>query len=92
MVQLYFRRRVAPVAQPVRELKGFARVSLKAKETKKVLFHLSQADIAFYRGDQKMTGADGDFDIWIGDSSDATNHFALSSRSGRLVATSAPSH
>jgi beta-glucosidase len=89
VVQLYFRRRVAPVAQPVRELKGFARIPLKAGKTKKVLFQLTQADIAFYRGDQLMTGIDGDFDIWIGDSSAATNHFVLSSRSGKFVANAA---
>ena len=89
VVQLYFRRRVAPVAQPVRELKGFERVHLKAGETKKINFRLTQDDIAFYQGDQRMTGTDGDFDIWIGDASDATNHFELSSRSGRLVARTA---
>jgi beta-glucosidase len=88
-LQLYFRRPVAPVAQPARELKGFARVARKAGETKKVLFQLTQAEIAFYRGDQLMTGIDGGFDIWIGDSSAATNHFVLSSRSGKFVAKAA---
>jgi beta-glucosidase len=84
-VQLYFRRRVAPVSQPVRELKGLERIVLKAGETKKVTFKLSQADIVFYRGDQKIIGLDGDFDIWIGDSSEATNHLELRSRSGTFA-------
>ncbi len=85
VVQLYFRRRVAPVSQPVRELKGFKRITLRAGERKKVTFKLSQDDIAFYSGDKRIVGLDGDFDIWIGDSSEATNHVELSSRSGRLA-------
>lgn len=84
VAQLYFRRRVAAVAQPLCELKGFQRVHLKAGESRQITFSLSQNDIAFYRGNQKITSADGDFDLWIGDASDATDHAVLSSRSGKI--------
>ena len=72
VAQLYFRRRVAPVEQPIRELKGFERVTLNPGETRHLTFPLTQQDLAFYEGSTLVTGHDGDFDFWVGGSSQAT--------------------
>ncbi|MBI3549712.1 MAG: beta-glucosidase BglX [Elusimicrobia bacterium] len=47
VVQLYIRRPSASVTRPVRELKGFKRVSLKPGETREVAFDLGPADLGF---------------------------------------------
>ncbi len=72
VAQLYFRRRIAPIEQPVQELKGFERVTLSPGETRHLAFPLTQADISFFEGRDPMTGQDGDFDFWIGGSSQVT--------------------
>jgi beta-glucosidase len=47
VVQLYVRIPVASVAQPVAKLRGFERITLKPKETRRVTFHIADADITY---------------------------------------------
>ena len=82
VAQLYFRRRVAPIEQPLKELKGFERVTLNPGETRHLTFSLTQQDIAFYEGSQLVTGHDGDFDLWVGGSSQATESTQATSAGG----------
>jgi beta-glucosidase len=65
VVQLYIQDMVASVCQPVRELKGFERVTLKAGETRQVSFTLGAADLAFYNDRMKLVNEPGTFRVWI---------------------------
>ena len=71
VVQLYTRDLVASITRPVKELKGFRRVSLQGRETKTVSFELSTDELAFYGRDGKLTVEPGLFHVWIGGSSEA---------------------
>jgi beta-glucosidase len=72
-VQLYIRDTVASVEQPVRELKGFERVTLGPGEQKHVSFTLGFDDLAFYNVALKRVVEPGTFKVWVGGSSAATN-------------------
>ena len=69
-VQVYVRDQAASVSRPVKELKGFAKVSLQPGETKTVTITLDFRAFAFYHVKHKTWVAEsGDFDIFIGASS-----------------------
>lgn len=72
VAQLYMRDLVASTTRPVRELKGFRKVYLKAGESADLEFTLTPADMAFCREDMQFAQEAGDFKVWIGNSSDAT--------------------
>ena len=72
VAQLYMQDLVASTTRPVRELKGFERIDLKAGESKTVEFVLKADDMAFCREDMKFAQEPGEFAVWVGDSSDAT--------------------
>lgn len=69
VAQLYTRDLVGSVVRPVRELKRFERVALKAGETKRVRFELPVAELAFWNRDMQYAVEPGDFFLWVaGDS------------------------
>ncbi|HEY7389708.1 MAG TPA: beta-glucosidase BglX [Bryobacteraceae bacterium] len=63
--QLYIHDVVASVAQPVRVLKGFQKITLKPGETQTVSFRLGTADLAFYNQQMKLVTEPGQFEVWI---------------------------
>jgi beta-glucosidase len=77
VVQLYIRNTAASVEQPVRELKGFARVALAAGETKHVEFPLGFNELSFYNAESKETVEPTTYDIWVGGSSLATSEASV---------------
>jgi beta-glucosidase len=66
VAQLYVRDLVGSVTRPVKELKGFARVTLAPGETQRVTFTLRPEDLMFAGLDDKPIFEPGDFHIWIG--------------------------
>ncbi len=66
VVQLYIRDRVASVVRPVKELKGFEKIHLKAGETKTVQFRIGKEQLAFYNNQLEWVTEPGEFDIMIG--------------------------
>ena len=68
-VQLYIRDLVGSITRPVKELKGFQKIELKAGETKTVTFSISTNDLKFYNYDLKYDWEAGDFQIMIGGNS-----------------------
>jgi beta-glucosidase len=56
---------VASVSRPLKELKGFRRITLKPGETKRVTFTLTPRDLAFWTA-KGWTTEPGDFQIWLG--------------------------
>lgn len=69
VVQLYVRDLVGSITRPVRELKGFEKIFLRAGETKTVSFEITDDMLGFYDGDLNWTVESGDFDIMIGTNS-----------------------
>jgi len=65
-VQLYIRDLVGSITRPVKELKAFQQVVLKAGETKTLTFELTPKDLAFYKRDLHFGAEAGDFKIFIG--------------------------
>ncbi|HOV71941.1 MAG TPA: fibronectin type III-like domain-contianing protein, partial [Dysgonamonadaceae bacterium] len=65
VVQLYVRDLVGSVTRPVKELKGFQKVALKAGENKQIAFELSSDDLAFYGIDMKKKTEPGEFKVWV---------------------------
>ncbi|WP_303010507.1 beta-glucosidase BglX [uncultured Bacteroides sp.] len=71
VVQLYVRDLVGSIIRPVKELKGFQRVRLKAGESKVVRFTLSSGDLAFYGIDMVRKPEPGYYTVWVGGNSKA---------------------
>ncbi len=63
--QLYIHQLAASVAQPVRRLRGFQRISLKPGERRTVTFTLSAADLAFHNSQMQLVTEPGRFQVWI---------------------------
>jgi beta-glucosidase len=77
VVQLYVRNTAASVEQPVRELKGFARVTLAPGETKHVEFPLGFGELSFYSVEMQRTVEPTTYKIWVGGSSLAAKETSL---------------
>lgn len=69
IVQLYVRDEYSSATRPLKELKDFARISLKAGETKKVTFNLTPDKLAYYDANMKYGVEKGTFKIMVGSSS-----------------------
>lgn len=70
VVQLYLRDVAASVTRPVRELKGFERVYLRAGEKRRVEFMLTPEHLGFYNREMKMVIEPGMFKVFVGNSSE----------------------
>lgn len=71
VIQLYVKDVVGSVTRPVRELKGFNKTLIKKGETKTIEFELSPDDLRFYNIDMKFVAEPGDFEVFVGGSSNA---------------------
>lgn len=69
VVQMYIRDRVSSVTRPVKELKGFKKVSLNPGETQTVALAITPESLAFYDLNMKYVVEPGEFEILIGNSS-----------------------
>lgn len=69
VVQLYVQDKVGSVTRPVKELKRFQRVTLKAGESTQVSLNLPVSELAFWGYDMNYTVEPGDFTLWVGTSS-----------------------
>ena len=77
-VQMYIRDLVGSVTRPVRQLKGFERVTLAPGESKTVSFTIDASTLSFYRQDMTWGPEDGDFKVFIGGASDDTREASFS--------------
>ena len=69
VVQMYIRDVVSSVTRPVKELKGFQKVTLRPGETKTVTFDITPGLLAFYDVNMKYVVEPGEFFIMVGNSS-----------------------
>ena len=73
VAQVYVRDLVGSIARPVKELKAFERVSLKAGESRTLSVKIPVKELAFYGLDGKRKVEPGDFQLWVaGDSASGT--------------------
>ena len=79
VVQLYIRDLVGSITRPVKELKGFDKIFLKAGESKTVSFKITPELLRFYDYELNYVAEPGDFDIMIGGNSQSvkTTHLSL---------------
>ena len=69
VVQLYLRDKTASLVRPVKELKDFQKINLKAGETKSVKFIIDKEKLSFYNQNLEWQAEPGEFDLMIGSSS-----------------------
>jgi beta-glucosidase len=70
IVQLYIRDTAASVTRPVKELKDFRRIALKAGEKRTIEFTLTLQKIGFLNREMNFTVENGDFKVFVGNSSE----------------------
>ena len=66
IVQLYVRDLVAEVTRPVRELKGFQRITLQPGESQTVHFAIPVQELGFHGLDMQYKVEPGQFHVWVG--------------------------
>ena len=69
VVQMYIRDLVGSVSRPVKELKGFERISLKKGETKTVTFTIDEEKLKFYNSQLEFVSEPGEFEVMVGPNS-----------------------
>ena len=77
-VQLYIRDLVGSVPRPVKQLKGFERVSLAPGESREVEFEITPETISFWRKDMTFGPEAGDFNVFIGKDSSVEEYVTFS--------------
>lgn len=70
IVQLYINDKISSVATPVKQLKGFANIFLKAGESKRVNFTITPEHLWLINSEMKRVVEPGDFELMVGSSSD----------------------
>ena len=69
VVQLYIRDEVSSITRPVKELRGFRRITLGAGKTQTVEFTLGPEELSFLNRDMRRVVEPGTFKIMIGGNS-----------------------
>ena len=82
IVQFYIRDKVCSITRPVKELKGFKRISLKPGQTQTVTFEITPEMLKFYNSELQHISEPGDFEVMIGRNSED-----VKSRTFRLTAS-----
>jgi beta-glucosidase len=68
-VQLYIRDLVGSVTRPLKDLRGFQKINLKAGESRDVSFIISNKDLSFFRRDMSFGSEPGKFEVYVGGNS-----------------------
>jgi beta-glucosidase len=69
VVQMYIRDLISSVTRPIKELKGFRRITLEPGETRSVTMEITPELLAFYDLEMNYVVEPGDFEIMVGNSS-----------------------
>ncbi len=69
VVQLYIRDMVGSIARPVKELKGFQKIFIKAGQSATVRFTITGHDLTFYNSQLKLVAEPGAFRVMVGGNS-----------------------
>jgi beta-glucosidase len=77
VVQLYIRDEIASRARPIKLMRGFKKVGLKAGEAQQVEFNLGSPDFGFYDAEGNLLLEPGRFQIMVGPNSEDLKSVAL---------------
>jgi beta-glucosidase len=77
VVQLYIRAEVSRATRPVKELKGFCRITLAPGERRTVTFELGSEQLAYYGPEMKRVVEPGHFQVMVGGNSDEVKSVRL---------------
>lgn len=92
VAQLYLHQRYGRAARPVRELKGFQRVTLQPRETRTLRFTIPAAARRYWSAaDGAYVLDESAFDVWVGGASTANLHAEFEARGSAGQRTPAPS-
>lgn len=69
VAQLYIRDKISSTVRPVKELKGFQKISIDPGQTKQVQFILTDKELGYYNGDGQFIIENGEFEIMVGTNS-----------------------
>lgn len=75
VAQLYLRENTGSVETPSQSLEAFSRIHLKPQETKSVIFHVPQRQLALWNAENKWVVEPGKYTVWVGGSSRAELSF-----------------
>jgi beta-glucosidase len=79
VVQLYLHQRYGSASRPVRELKGFRRVTLQPGQKQEITFNIGREDRNYWSAARNGWLVEpSDFDVWVGNSSTAELHDSFS--------------
>lgn len=84
-MQVYLRDIAASITRPVRELKAFRKVHLKAGEKRRLDFTLTPMAMAFLDEDMRMTVEAGEFEVFVGNSCEADLSAKFTVETSKLV-------
>ena len=65
VAQLYVRDHVASLIRPIRELRGFQKVTLAPGESRELTFALNASDMAYHTEGSKTIVEAGEFSVWV---------------------------
>jgi beta-glucosidase len=75
VAQIYIHQRAGSASRPVRQLKGFRRITLQPGETQTLNFSLGKDELQFWSPQTKTWAVEpGTFDVWAGEDSTASLH------------------
>jgi beta-glucosidase len=78
VAQIYIHQRYGSASRPVRQLKGFERISLQPGETKSLAFPLGKEELKYWNPQTKQWVEEAsEFDVWAGEDSAASLHADL---------------
>jgi beta-glucosidase len=83
IVQLYIHQQAGSASRPVRQLKGFERITLAAGERKTITFPLTKNELQYWSPQTKQWVVEPEkFDVWVGEDSKAATHaeFAVTAK------------
>ncbi|MCH2033499.1 MAG: beta-glucosidase BglX [Tenacibaculum sp.] len=66
LVQMYVQDVIGSITRPVKELKGFERITIQSGEKRTVSFEISLEDLKYYNSELTYDVEKGDFNVWIG--------------------------
>lgn len=69
VVQMYLRDVVGSISRPMKELKGFEKISLKPQETQRVTFEIDASLLSFFNSNMEFVAEPGKFELFIGGNS-----------------------
>jgi beta-glucosidase len=78
VAQIYIHQQAGSASRPVRQLKGFRRITLRPGETQTLKFSLGKDELSFWSPQTRAWGVEpGAFDVWAGEDSTASLHAEL---------------